>query len=861
MPKSLQQRAEEHFARRDELRVLFLFDPGNDYRSDIDAWDHPEIECIETAQPGLSTICRIEEHGADAKVLLYAPDRRPTAEELNSYPLADLLIANAELTVDEAAELADELDLRPSQRRLVKQYYDGDLQYKNRRRFLGSILTKERLNEKRLKRGLCAYYLDLFSSAPSSTDHVVAGVFIRARDPEAFEAYRETCAERDLDGWLGQQIAQRFGLDRVDFSHDAIEIAAQRLKYNRLTQSFDTVAPDDPYRNSLRVEETRVLTRMGDLVSQWDAHTALEPSYPSVLDELAPEVDEARLMQVYGSEAAFGYLTPTLRRERLRQAVARLPEQPEPSQQAVQSLRTSDDEAAAAAAQVVWHMAAFYRHVQSHATFDFGTLDAFVDRYTDDLHRCDTHYREAVRIMHTIRSEQPAYRSVLDEAYQAFTHAYADRFVQALNIPWQQVLEKEAATRPLRETLRIPPLDTFYTGYIAPVEKKTAVIISDGLRYEVASALNKALQGARRKQTKLASLLAPIPSTTSMGKACLLPHDTLTYDPEAPGSDVRVDGASARSTRQRGDILRKARADAGAFRFEDLSDLTTDEGRERMKPHSLVYIYHDRIDRYGDKADTETDTPQAAHQTVGELEGFIQKLNNWNVRRVLITADHGFLYADTVPESMQEPMPATICADGTKGYAIRRNRSVTATKIDADHGYQFPVSAVSPLSGDLQTVVPRAVNRYKLSGAGKRYAHAGASLQELVVPVLEVETKRTDTADKVEVRLINKKNTITSGVLKAEFLQVQSISNTVRPRTIQVGLYNDQDELVSDRKELVLDVVDSDPSQRQRSVLLELDGESDDLNACRLRAYDTDDTLNPIVDQRFIIKRQFGSDF
>lgn len=860
MPKTLQQRAEEHFERRSALRVLFLFDPQEDYREAIRTWDHPTIECIETTRPGLDTIYRIESQGAEANVLLYTPDRRPATDDLSSYPLADLLVANAELTVDEAAELADELDLRPEQHRLVQQYYDSDLRYKNRRQFLGSTLSRDRLTEARLKRGLAAYYLDCFRSAPASTNHVIAGIFITARDADDFAAYHEACAERDLDDWLGQQIAQRFALDQVAFSHEMVTKAAQRLKYNLLTQPLDTVSSEDPYRTTLRVEETSVLTRMRDLVNEWDAHNRLSPSYPSVLDVLAPEVDAARLMQAYGSEVAFGYLTPTLRRERLRQAVALLPEQPETSQQAVQSLRTSDDEAAANAAQVVWHMAAFYRQLNAQPTLDAGSLNAFVDAYTTDLHRCDTHYREAVRIMQGIRRKQSDYRSVIEAAYDAFQHAYSDRFVQAMNIPWQNKLEDRAASGPIREALDRPTLNQFYTRYIAPVDKKTAVIISDGLRYEVAAALHKALQGARRKRSTLDAMLAPIPSITSLGKACLLPHDTLTLDADASG--ILVDGMSANGTRGRSKVLSQHRADVGAFRFEDLNGLTTDEGRARMKEHSLAYIYHDRIDRYGDKADTETDTPQAAHDTIRELQGFIQKLNNWNVRRVLITADHGFLYDEEVPDAMQEPLPTSTRASGAEGYVLRCNRCVVAESVAAEHGYRFSVPAVSPLTEDWEAVVPRAVNRYNLSGAGKRYAHGGASLQELVAPVLEVETSRTDTTKKVGVRLLTSKNTILSGVLKAEFLQMESISNTVRPRTIQVALYDDQDTPISNREELVLDVVaPDDPAQRTHTCMLELMPQANDLNACRLIVHDVDDTFNPIINEPFTIQRHFGSDF
>jgi hypothetical protein len=143
MPKSLQQRAAEQFDRRSDLRVLFLFDPQGDYKEDIEAWDHPEIRCVEAEHPGFDLIYRIEKEWTRDRVLLYAPRSRP--RDLDSYALADLLVANAELTVDEPTELADERGLRDDQRHLVRDYYRSDLRYKTRRRFLDEILDPRSL--------------------------------------------------------------------------------------------------------------------------------------------------------------------------------------------------------------------------------------------------------------------------------------------------------------------------------------------------------------------------------------------------------------------------------------------------------------------------------------------------------------------------------------------------------------------------------------------------------------------------------------------------------------------------------------------------------------------------------------------
>jgi len=121
MPKSLEQRADDQFERRSDLRVLFLFDPQEDHRGAVEAWNHPDIRRVVADDPGFDLIYRIEKEWVGERVLLYAPMSRP--RDLERYPLADLLVANAELNVDEAAELADELDLRSEQKGLIDRYY------------------------------------------------------------------------------------------------------------------------------------------------------------------------------------------------------------------------------------------------------------------------------------------------------------------------------------------------------------------------------------------------------------------------------------------------------------------------------------------------------------------------------------------------------------------------------------------------------------------------------------------------------------------------------------------------------------------------------------------------------------------
>jgi hypothetical protein len=283
--------------------------------------------------------------------------------------------------------------------------------------------------------------------------------------------------------------------------------------------------------------------------------------------------------------------------------------------------------------------------------------------------------------------------------------------------------------------------------------------------------------------------------------AHLLPHETIVLgDDGAPA----ISGRSTSGTRNRERILQESDPDAAAFRFEEIEGKGQEEGRALFQEHPLAYIYHDRIDATGDDRETQAEVIPAIEKTVSEIARMIQTLNNWNVRRVLITADHGFLYSEsTIPESMIEPFPE---AEGTR---IRKSRSIVAGEFTEEPGYSFPLSALSDVDSRLEVGVPRAVNRYRLRGAGKRYAHGGASLQEMIVPTLEVNKTREEVAEKVGVRLLAGDRTINTGALTAKLLQEDAVASGRQPRTVHAALYDDEDNIVSEEETITLDAQSS----------------------------------------------------
>ena len=69
-----------------------------------------------------------------------------------------------------------------------------------------------------------------------------------------------------------------------------------------------------------------------------------------------------------------------------------------------------------------------------------------------------------------------------------------------------------------------------------------------------------------------------------------------------------------------------------------------DKQRDVFKSR-LVYIYHNVIDAIGDDRKTERKTFHAVTDAISELNSLVKKVHSsFNVSKVFITSDHGFLY-------------------------------------------------------------------------------------------------------------------------------------------------------------------------------------------------------------------------
>jgi hypothetical protein len=146
-------------------------------------------------------------------------------------------------------------------------------------------------------------------------------------------------------------------------------------------------------------------------------------------------------------------------------------------------------------------------------------------------------------------------------------------------------------------------------------------------------------------------------------------------------------------------------------------------------------------------------------------------------------------------------------------------------------------------------VIPRSINRYSRAGSGNQYVHGGASLQELVVPLIESSRKREDVSGLVIPSLVTKDLKVVSNVLKFILIQEEPVSASDKERTIMAGLYKDS-QLVSNEKEIELNKTSGNPTDRVFQVELHLVQHGKMETQYKLKVFDKADSnrLNALLE-------------
>ena len=494
--------------------------------------------------------------------------------------------------------------------------------------------------------------------------------------------------------------------------------------------------------------------------------------------------------------------------------------------------------------------------------FSYRSVKDMFIAYTSELFLFDQHYRKFHELAD--RADMAGW-DVLKALKETVESCYSGWFMEQLALTWGDFLEKSAKDC-LMDKWKISYVTNqydFFRTHINPTLKQSSrnrlfVIISDAFRFEAAEELTRKINGKYRLKADLDHMLGILPGYTALGMAALLPHDTLSYN-DSPKSDLIVDGKPCGSLDQRAAIL--SDYSGTAIKADSLLSMSKDSGREFVKPNRVIYIFHDKIDAIGDKAVSESNTFEAVRQTLDELYALVSfVINSLNGTRIIITADHGFIYQEKAPQ----PIDKSTLEINSENTVKTHKRFIIGKDLGQQHNAISGNTKITSNTGaEMEFLLSKGTNRYNFVG-GARFFHGGAMLQEVAIPVVTVTEMKGKHIEKSEIRKVgvsllgSYKKLVTNRPIY-KLIQTDPVSERMKPITLKVSL-RDKNDLISNEETVTFDSSSSSMEERQKSVKLALmAGSYDNKKEYSLVLRNIDDTEYDRIP--IIIDIAFANDF
>ena len=306
--------------------------------------------------------------------------------------------------------------------------------------------------------------------------------------------------------------------------------------------------------------------------------------------------------------------------------------------------------------------------------------------------------------------------------------------------------------------------------------------------------------------------------------AALLPHGTMRYKASGEGRsrfNVLVDGERVDTIEARQKVIAGHYEGAVALRHDRfVGEMDRAERKEAVGDANVVYIYHDLIDAIGDKAATERRAFHACDETIDELSALVKLIvREFMSSRIVITADHGFLYT---AEPLAEYDHASV-AD-VAGDVVEAGRRWVVASVDSESDTLLKV-ALPASAGELVGFSPRECVRLRRPGGGENFVHGGISLQEMCVPVLTFSNKRAGTrgfvaSSPVGLSLVTQLESISNASFFLEFLQDEAVGGKMLPANYEVYVADCDGGVVTDNARIVADLTEVDATARRFKVML-----------------------------------------
>lgn len=819
----------------DKQRIVFWYDTRHEFRADFEALELPGIEKIELANNEFGVKYRVLRAQPAQRFLLYRDGPEP--EHLNNWLLDVQLASGHTFRTDQIALWLAELELGPDCYSLLEAHVAFFEATKRREALCAMLESGDSQNVLRQK------MLAVCAGTEPRLDVMLEALL--ADVAEGADARMKLIERSGLSEFLWERMKRAYGYasDQPGLRDFMIELFK--------TCFFADVEPE--YKVRLSAEAQVFIRRWKDSRAHSQRFETLSDECAAILqiDEKLQAIDYRALMDL----DYFELIDQKILSDLVRDVVARTVSAQEVEQWVRQRRQGHWFDRFKDVYLAIEHGAQFVQLLDM-TRLEMSSLEDGVKKYVQSWFRLDQRYR---KFIHHARESGQA--SLLQDLNLLIESLYTNNFLVRLNDRWQTFVDACARW----EASPVVSQQQFFSRFVRPyLERKTkvCVLISDAFRYEIGEELQSLIRREDRFDAELVPALSCLPSYTQLGMAALLPNQALQLMEDDSGQ-VLVDGLISMGSANRAKILAAAVPASTVVLAKDVLAMGRDESRALIRNNEVVYVYHNLIDKTGDTRDTEERVFGAAEETLDELLRLVKKLTNANASNLLVTADHGFIYQN---RSLAESDFLSAEPDGSQVLYIDR-RFVLGKGLRANPSFKTFNPEQLSLAGTLEVQIPKSINRLRLKGSGSRFVHGGASLQEVVIPVISINKKRQSDVGRVDVEFIGGGGkTITTGVLAVVLYQTEPITEKKQARRLKAGIYTLTGEPISDQHDLTFDFASDNSRERELPVRFILSRKADEFNnqQVELRLDEQVDGTSHYAKYKVVhytIRRSFTSEF
>jgi len=816
-------------------RIVFWYDTKKEMRDEFDTLQMDNIEKIEIDNNEFSVKYRILRQHPEQQFLLYKFGPEP--EKFSDNWLLDVQLSQGQFHTDQIQMWLNELGLDLGFADILSQH-DEFFRSKKRLEELKSLLTDK--DDKTLLKGKM---LLVSAGSKQEFEGIIASLF---QDMAKSEDHTLKLLKRcNLETFLWEQLEHLYGyaVDNPSIADFALELF--QSCYQR-SQNQDAM---------LNSEAQILLQRWKNDSNNKKIFEQLSAKFQDALNisEDTTGKDFRSFIEIEYFEEVDRYIIKSLVQELSAQTLSR------------------NEVKVIVRKRRKMHWFAKYRH--EYKSIYYGSeflheisstslgMDGFEDGltiYTKTWFKLDQLYRKF--IYHFKKSSQT---SLLGEIAEFIENKYGNDYLLRLNDAWQ----KQVDHLDVWKNNKIPSQREFYQTYVQKLRRKgtkCVVIISDAMRYEIGEDLHKQIQKEDKFHAKIDALLSSLPSYTQLGMASLLPEGELGI-PDPSTATVTHTGTSTSGIDNRRKVLSANIGEDRSYAWHtgDFLKFNTNETKNIIRDNDVVFIYHDRIDAIGDSTKTEENVFEAVEDTVNDLVKLVKKLTSANASHIFITADHGFIYQN------RDLDPSDYLGSKPEGQEIlyHDRRFILGKGLSETSGFKKFTSDQLGISGNFDAMFPKSINRLRRSGSGAKFVHGGASLQEVIIPVLSITKGRKSDTAAVDVTIIRgSSRTISTSQISVKLYQEISVTPKSHARVLRIGLYAIDGQLLSDQQEITFDIESDNSRDREQTKKILLSKRADDYNNKEVilkleEQYPGTSHFKKYRSVKYTIKRTFTNDF